>query len=170
MTTRARHLTTAVVFLILTAGPTGTAIADSESRVRTFSPIVSALIQRATDRSETFRSLINTIEVSDGIVRVEHGTCPNRARGCLLWAMTVSGPDRVLSILVDTSTPGDSLAGVIGHELAHAIEVLNNRAIRTNAAMNLLYRRIGTSRGHAFETDAAIRAGNTVRKEMKRSR
>ena len=42
---------------------------------------------------------------------------------------------RVLRIAVDTRRPSRDLAGAIGHELRHALEVLQDPAVTSGAAM-----------------------------------
>ena len=57
----------------------------------------------------------------------------------------------------------------IGHELQHAIEILSNPHVRNTEDMYLFYSRIGTrEKGSlAFETTAAIKAGDAVKKELR---
>ena len=64
------------------------------------------------------------------------------------------------------------LMGLIGHELQHAIEVLGDRTVTSNAAMFFFYRRIGKPhpKHFAFETDAAIALGEAVRTEARKYR
>ena len=150
------------------AAADGAAVAEIGSGVRTSNPAISAVLREASERSATFRGLVQSIEASDGIVRVEHGICPSRAPGCLLWTVAIVGPHRILQILVDTSAQEDSLMAAIGHEMQHAIEVLSNRMLRTNAAIQLFYRRTGRSWGAVFETDAAVKTGYTVLAEVRR--
>ena len=62
-----------------------------------------------------------------------------------------------------------NLMGSIGHELRHAIEVLDDPTVVNNATMFFLYERIGyhgTGSG-AVETRAAVDAGDTVRAELR---
>jgi hypothetical protein len=137
-------------------------------RVRTANPTLRALMGTATERSETFRTLVRAIDATDGIVYIEHGRCPGNARACLPHAVTISGSDRILWILVDTRMPEENLMGSIGHELQHAVEVLSNRTLTTGKAIQLYYRFAGKSPGIGmFETAAAVRAGSRVRAEVR---
>jgi hypothetical protein len=142
----------------------------AEPGVRSSHSGLSAVIRAAAERSMTFRGLLQTIEATDGIVYVEHGICPSHARGCLLSTVTISGRHRVLQIVVNANAREDYLMGTIGHELQHAIEVLRHRNIRTASALYLFYRRIGLVRGRAFETNAAVKVGNSVLAEVLQSR
>ena len=55
----------------------------------------------------------------------------------------------------------------IGHELQHAVEVLNYRSFRSSSQMILLYKKICDVCGRSFETNAAVRVGNAVREELR---
>jgi hypothetical protein len=148
------------------------ASAPSLSRVRSRSAVVVRVIRDATERSVTFRELVRTIDASDGIVYVEPGRCVRGAPACLVGVMA-SGPNRILHIKVDPAKEDSVLMGSIGHELRHAVEVLSERWVTDNAAMYLLYDRIGRQRGDTkssvFETPAAVDTGNAVRDEVRRS-
>jgi hypothetical protein len=88
-------------------------------------------------------------------------------------SITVAGPNRVLRILVDTRKAKDwELMAAIGHELWHAVEVLGEPNVTTAAAMFFFYHRRASdhigSRA-TFETQAAIKVGNAVLAEVRRS-
>jgi hypothetical protein len=144
----------------------------AEPGVRSSHSGLSAVIRAAAERSMTFRGLLETLEMKDGIVYVEHGICPWHARGCLLSTVTFAGRYRVLQIVVNANAREDQLMGTIGHELQHAIEVLSYRNIRTASALRLFYRRNGLAvvTGRAFETNAAVKVGNSVLAEVRQSR
>jgi hypothetical protein len=138
------------------------------SGVRTRSAILRTLIDDAIERSQTVRRLVHTIQASDGIVYIEVGECRHRRRACLV-AVTQAGPYRILWVKVDTrNADSDLLAGSIGHELQHVVEVLSRPTVTDNAAMFLFYDRDGPRRS-TFETEAAIEAGNRVRAELRRA-
>ena len=57
----------------------------------------------------------------------------------------------------------------IGHELRHAIEVIDDPSVTNSSTMFFLYQRIGsqgTEQG-AMETPAAVAAGDAVRSEVR---
>jgi hypothetical protein len=137
-------------------------------RIRTNTPMLATLIQEATERSVTFRRLVETINASDGIVYVNEGKCGHGVRACLA-DVTVAGPNRILRIQLDTRKAEWDLMASIGHELRHAVEVLGNPRVTNNAAMYHFY----SSRGwrgtkSSFETEAAVEAGNAVRSEVRK--
>jgi hypothetical protein len=140
----------------------------SGPHVRSNSVVILTLIQQATERSATFRGLIETIDASDAIVYVREGKCGHGIRACLQSVTTTAG-HRMLWVRVDTSKDVDwNLTGSIGHELRHTIEVLNEPLVKNNADMFFLYQRIGyQGTGSSIETIAAVNAGNAVRAEVR---
>jgi len=142
----------------------------SGPHVRSNSAVILALIQQATERSATFRGLIETIDASDAIVYVWDGKCGHGVRACFHTVTTAAG-HRMLFVRLDTSKDVDwNLMGSIGHELRHTIEVLNEPLVRNNADMFFLYQRIGYhGTGNSIETVAAVNAGNAVRSEVRAS-
>lgn len=130
--------------------------------------MLRTLIDDAVERSPTFRRLVHTIQASDGIAYVEEGECRGRRRACLV-AVTQARPHRILWVKVDTrNADSNVLAGSIGHELQHVLEVISRPTVTDNATMFLLYDRDGPRKG-AFETEAAVEAGNRVRAELRRA-
>jgi plastocyanin len=140
--------------------------ASAQESVRSSQSGLTALIARANAQSQTFRRLSNDVNASDGIVYVEPGRCGHGVTACLT-NVTIAGGTRILWVRVDTRKHETDLIASIGHELRHAIEVLGNPRITTNAAMHLFYVREGVVRGSgAFETPAAVEAGKAVRAEV----
>ena len=179
MTKRGRRATCAAVIAALLGWASNTvAIASSpeiaaevsvmapDARVRGVSARVVAVIKEATAKSDSFRGLVDRIGTTDGIVYVAEGRCGHGVRACLLLTMTTMGENRVLRILVDPQKPDRDLMGSIGHELQHAVEVLSHPSVRSYSAMVLLYKKGCEGCGRRFETDAAIAAGVTVRREL----
>lgn len=91
-------------------------------------------------------------------------------RSCLLLAMVVAGPYRILQILVDDQKAGDALMVSIGHELQHAVEVLDEPGIKNGPDMYFFFRRYAPQGSDRFETPAAIGAGFDIRAELDASR
>jgi hypothetical protein len=172
MTKRTRQRVVGVMAtgLLGAGGPAGAADAGARgmARVRSSNPAITALVQHATERSETFRRIVEIIDASDGIVYVEEGQCRHGARACFT-SVTAAGRNRILSVKVDTRNADRDLMGSIGHELRHTIEVLGNPKVVDNESMLFFYTRIGSRRpGRVFETIAAVEAGNAVRDELRK--
>lgn len=90
-------------------------------------------------------------------------------RACLV-TVTSAGRHRSLFVKVDIEKADRPLMASIGHELRHAIEVLSDARVTDRGTMYLFYKRTrdraGTST--AFETEAAIKAGEAVADEIGR--
>jgi hypothetical protein len=142
--------------------------ADSASmpRVRSSHAYLRAMIGEAALRSKTFRGLVAAIEATDGIVYVEHGACMKNIHACLVLDVTAAGNYRILRIMVDARQPDWEVMSSIGHELRHALEVLENRAIVDNASIFFLYAQTRAEKDRPFETRAATEAGDAVRREV----
>ena len=148
------------------------------ARVRSDSPAITALIREASRLSTTFAGLIDTIDDSDGLVYVDEGRCPQHFPACLIHAVQIAGPHRVLHIKIDprlswaNGSSGDAASmGLLGHELQHAVEVLANPRLRTSAAIVSFFMREGTfTSGRTIETVAAERAGIKIENEVRQAR
>jgi hypothetical protein len=134
-------------------------------RVRTSHAYLRAMIAETAVRSPTFRGLVAAIEATDGIVYVEHGACKPGIRACLALDLTPAANFRILRVIVDARQPDWDVMAAIGHELRHALEVLENRIV-DNAGMYLFYAEKQDAKDRPFETRAAIDAGNAVRREV----
>jgi hypothetical protein len=142
----------------------------TSARVRTEDPVLATSIRDATNRSSTFRRLVEAITVTDGVVYIVRGRCRPPLRACLVFSLVVAGPHRILRVIVDDRKLDSDAIVSMGHELQHALEVLSHRSVMNGAAMYGLFERIGTWREHSFETDAAIQVGEAVRAELRTQR
>lgn len=146
---------------------TGGLTAGSVHRIRTDNALLRELVRDARERSATFRRLTDEIQATDGIVYLERMKCGRHVRACLAHAVTVVGPNRVLRVMVSPTELGIDAIALMAHELRHAMEVLSDPTVRSRPAMFFLYQRIGSWRGSAFETEAAIATELAVRREMR---
>ena len=135
-------------------------------RVRSSHDYIRAMIAEAAQRSPTFRRLVDAIGITNGIVYVEQGECGHSVRACLTLTVTPTAEYRFLRVLVDARQPDWEVMSSIGHELQHAIEVLENITLTSAEAIFLFYQREGLTMGDAFETPAAARIGNAIRNEV----
>ena len=156
-----------VAGVVVTMVAAGSAHAG-DSRVRTDNPAIAAVIQDGIRRSTTFRRLVEAIDASDGIVFVEEGRCRPSVRACLAFSVKQAGPNRLLRVVVEVRKPDWDLMGSIGHELYHAVEVLSEPRIKSSGALYLFYQNVGEPSGDRFETPAARKAGDAVRREARR--
>ena len=135
--------------------------------VRSHSATIVRIIDQASEQSATFRNLIAIIHAGNGIVYVEDGRCVGDIRACLVTVTPAKPDHRILHIRVDVRKADLDLAASIGHELHHATEVLRFPSVMSGAAMFLMFSRIGYPITRGFETRGAVKAGNTVRREMR---
>jgi hypothetical protein len=81
--------------------------------------------------------------------------------------VTQVGPYRILQIRVDPRRKGHDLMVSIGHELKHALELLNEPAAVNYGAAHNFYQRMAPRRGNSFETQAAIAIGLKIDGELR---
>ena len=166
----------AVVSFSPIAAPTARGAELPPSRVRSTSGAILELVEEGRARSTTFRALVDAIERSNGIVYVEYGHCAfGHLNGCLLPFIASTPGDRYIRILITPDTrrvSREQLLALIGHELRHALEVLEHPDVVDLVTMDAMYRHLGTpitggQRG--FETSAARAAGDAVSSELVRT-
>src|SRR6185503_19741592 len=98
-------------------------------RVRGTTPAIVEAIEQGIQQSPTFDELVTAIAATDGFVYVHSGQCGRNVFACLLLTVTQAGPNRILQIKVDARRKGRELVVSIGHELKHAIELLNEPTV-----------------------------------------
>jgi hypothetical protein len=143
--------------------------------VRPMSVSIAELVAEGRDRSATFRSLLEGLNVSGWIVFVQEGACRlPRVRGCLLHSVGMFDGRRYLRIVLSGPPASrDETIATIGHELQHAVEVVDDPSITKASDISDLYRRIGyvsmkTASGQLYETRSAVRTGVAIREELRR--
>ena len=168
---RQRLCYTTMWFLILggTVQPASAAVGDA-GRIRSSDPYIETLVRAAIDRSATFRTIVRSIEETNGMVYIEPGQCRHGVRACLSHAVVNAGGLRWLRVTIDRSMSCEGLIEAIGHELRHALEVLADPALTTMRAVYQFYSLIAQTTRGAFETEAALQAGSAVEREIGRCR
>jgi hypothetical protein len=136
-------------------------------RVRAEGPLVAEAIEQALAGSPTFRQLVAAISATDGIVYVHHGPCGRNVLACLLLSVTQAGPNRILHIKVDTRRTGLHLMVSIGHELRHALELLNEPAVVDAHTARNFYQPGVIADRYNYETEAAIQTELAVDAELR---
>lgn len=142
------------------------------ARLRPTTPRLTALIAEATARSATFRNMSVSLETTDGMVFFDEGRCTRGANACLRHQLTPAGGHRLLFVVVDPRRPDVTLMASIGHELRHALEVLEDPSVRTTAGLKDFYLRDTRTEfpPRLIETEAAQWAGDAVLREIQQSR
>jgi hypothetical protein len=143
---------------------------DDRSRLRATDARTAALIQLGLERSVTFRGLVAEIETGDVIVHVDRRNfLPGRLTG-RMRLVGRAGSRRYVRISIDAELPARHYVAALAHELQHVSELIAHPGVDDEAAMELLYRRIGheyrVAGQMAFETAAARQSGMEVHREM----
>ena len=87
-------------------------------------------------------------------------------------ALTTKGNRfRYVRIQVSRRLFPDELISVIGHELQHAVELAQHPDVQSEAELIELYRRIGAGNSTMlrFDTEAAVRIGTQVLREVRQA-
>jgi len=148
------------------SSPAALNLAAERAHVRSGSPAIKAAIDEAMRRSVTFRALIAAINESESYVFVNEGECGHGVRACFLNVRS-SGSFRFLFVHIDQSRRDLDLMASLGHELRHAIEVIDEPSVRSDSEKFFFYERIGMrGAGGTRETTAAMDTGNEVRSEI----
>jgi len=122
--------------------------------------------------SPLFRELVAQLEGSDLIVHVESDcTMRDRVQGKLLF-VTAAGGVRYLRVRIGCAVSGIRQVAILGHELRHAVEVADAPWVVDESTMAEEYRRIGfpsrgDTDGSAFESRAAIDAGERILRDLR---
>src|SRR4051812_46909251 len=162
------HLRAAVIVAIIVAALDTVSAQDAApvSRVRSSERVAAAAVRAGVEYSPTFAGLIRRIDATDGLVYIEEGTCGHGVQNCLTSSVQISGPYRVLRIVVKRrKRAGCALVASVGHELQHAIEVLSDPRIRSNEGIFFLFFGTVSPTFGRFETGAADRVGASVNAE-----
>jgi hypothetical protein len=141
-------------------------LVQGSPRIRGSDPIIAEAIEQAAEQSPTFNQLLTAITTTNGIVYVHFGECGRNVRACLLLGITQAGSNRILHIKVDRRRRGQDLMVVIGHELSHAVELLNEPTIVDATTAQNFYRRNAAVERYNFETEEAIKIELKIDKEL----
>ena len=149
---------------------------DISSRIVAADPEVRALLREGSDRSETLRALIGTLEESRWRVFIRRGQCKATAlRSCLLHFIGTSRGEPYLQIVITLAgRHRDQVIVSLAHELQHALEVARAPEVVDVATLRALFRRIGFVRVRtglvtAYETRAAEQVSHAVLRELRRT-
>jgi hypothetical protein len=162
------RLVGAVMFVALAvpSGAFGHTSVPGSTRVRGNGSAIVEAIEQASRQSPTFNQLLTAIAKTDGIVYVHHGRCQRNGRSCLMLNVTQAGPNRILHIRIDPRRKGQRLMVAIGHELKHALELLNEPTVVNENTAHNFFQRIAPRRGLSFETQAAVEIGLKIDREL----
>jgi hypothetical protein len=162
--------TLAWLLLLLSAHPRADDLNRRDPHLRADDPDLVAAIADATDRSPTFRSLLDRLNRSDVVVYVKFDREPGPELAGRTTFVSVAGGRRYLRIGLDRRYFGCQRLGILGHELRHAVEIADEAAVTDNTSLAALYRQIGFRSGQEhedrFDSLAAIDAGHRIQHEI----
>jgi hypothetical protein len=139
-------------------------------RIRMMDARLTTLLANGLTRSATLRALVDRLDASDVIVYVSlTPLMHSRLAGRLMW-MSDTGEFRYLRAQISTELNADQMIATLAHELQHAVEVSEDRAVTDQRSLVKLYQRIGhpsrVSLSSGWETAAAHETGLQVRREL----
>jgi hypothetical protein len=156
------------------AGPAAACEAAVPPQIRIYDCGLATALAGGLERAPSLRTMVTRIGELRGIVivKIVTGTPATGAAAGLSHRIANSGETRVLDMqFVRSSQYNDTSVAMLAHEFRHALEVLENPDVKTEADVNRLYERIGfASADRVVETDAAIAMGVKVASELKAAR
>jgi hypothetical protein len=163
----------ATAVLVLTVGAaTGaeaqpTIQAQGIPHIRLMDTTARRVFDDAAAASPTFARLVAALDVSDVVVLVSTSFMRDGLAGDTRLLAVTAG-SRLLAIRIDKlRSEGEQMAW-LAHELQHALEIAAVPDVRSDADVAALMMRIGRTGGTrgTFETDAAVRVGRQVQREI----
>jgi hypothetical protein len=141
-------------------------IAPPFPRIRPMSGDARVLVDEAARRSPTIARLLRIIEQSDAVVYVDLQFEMRGEGSTALFA--VSQYCRFIRITIAKTITGFRRIEMLGHELQHAVEIVQAPGVRDSAGMRQLFGKIGWLLGDfSFESDGAIGIERQVRRELR---
>jgi hypothetical protein len=135
-------------------------------RVRPMSDDARALVDNAARRSPTIARLLRIIDQSDAVVYIDLQFETRGEGATTLFA--VSNYCRFIRVTIAKTLTGYRRIEMLGHELQHAVEIVQAPDVRDSAGMRRLFGKIGWLLGDlSFESDGAISAERQVRRELR---
>ncbi|MGD9904042.1 MAG: hypothetical protein AB7U83_11280 [Vicinamibacterales bacterium] len=160
-----------VVSALLAAlgGWTPLVAAPAYARLRPQSARIAAWIERGLAASDTFRDLVEQIERRDVIVFLDIDPRLNRGLSAGLTWMATTPSARLVRASFRPDLPAREAVAMLAHELQHVLEVAEHPEVQSAETLAGLYARIGnrsSPAGRSWDTLAALRAGDQVRREL----
>jgi hypothetical protein len=133
---------------------------------RPLDAIAADSLARALAGSALVRSLVATLESSNVIVHIQASRQLPSGIGGVTRFVVSRGGFRYVRITIAVDLPPTARTAILGHELQHACELAQSNA-HDSATVRDLFMHAGHRSGDYFETAAAIRVENTIRRELR---
>jgi hypothetical protein len=141
--------------------------APAVTRVRPLSGPARFVVDEGLLRSPTIARLVAELHQYDVFVYIEMDE-PAGARGSTS-IMSVAPGARFLRVRIFRNLDPRQQIEVLGHELHHALEIARAANVVDDKSFRAYFDRIGYQTGTGFETDAARRVEEDIRRELSRS-
>jgi hypothetical protein len=142
-------------------------------QIRTTDRRIAAALDEGLRDSQTFRHLASRVNTSDVVVYVVADNDLPRGVDGRLTFLSNTGGFRYVVVKVNPCLSMPRLVSLIGHELQHAREVADTGTIIDDASLGRAYAvQLGFTNqvigyaGRAYDSEAAVRAGETVLREV----
>ena len=133
--------------------------------VRAESAAGRVLIEDVFKRSPTFRGLVDRVERSTIVIYVRLGACRSRSAACLDYVGTAAALTYLRATLDHFNRSPATLAGLLAHEVYHALEVAEARVNSADEFRRFLDRNARQTTA-GYETDNARVIGRRVEDEL----
>jgi hypothetical protein len=168
----ARSLPLFLLLFLRLAAPAAADDLDDEPkpRLRTSDRATRALVERGLAQSPSLRQLVDQLERTDVVVYVQCGRLRAGIDGQLTF-VSAAGGLRYVIVQIAWELPPPRRIATLGHELQHALEIAAHPAIVDQASLQQAYAAIGFERERfshvaAYDTEAAVRTGQRVAREL----
>jgi hypothetical protein len=163
-----------LLFLVSLAAPAAGGGIDDPPRLRIVDRQLRALLEAGVARSPSLRALVERLASSDVVVYLRCAALPPHLDGRLTFVSAVGGFRYVLVHIAAERSALRKIAA-LGHELQHAVEIAAHPEIVDHRSLARAYAAFGFERraeyyaATAFDTLAAMAAGEQVRREITHS-
>jgi len=140
--------------------------AEAKLTVRPLDPLAAETFARATEGSAKVCALVERLQSSNVIVHIETAAHLPAGIGGMTRFVTNRGGYRYLRITLGSDLTLRARAGILGHELQHAVEVADSSA-GDQESIRELFENQGHRDGRFFETQAALDIEKRVRMELR---
>ena len=143
-------------------------LTDTNRRVRGLTPRLADALAAGAWRSPTFLHLLRTLQSGDVIVQMLDEPALDPTTAAQLSIIPVPGEVRFLRVRVGPGRSGDDLVALLGHELAHAVEIAREPQVRDSQSLRSLYTRIGfgLARHQQYDSHGANDLEQRIRHEL----
>jgi hypothetical protein len=129
------------------------------------------VVEAGRQYSPTFRAIVDRLEEGNLVVYVQYGQLQSGIQGRLVFLSAV-GEHRYVLVELARELDAPRLIAIVGHELQHAVEVLEQPGIVDHATFANAFSRAGFKRRHfadggiGIDTAAAVVTGRQIWREV----